>query len=114
MIADTALLEDARLITCILPKGRARRIQEILADEEGLHGANFHGARGVGRFSPVRSLGGQTEKEVLEVCVPADRADALFEKVYFAGEMDQPHGGIIFMTRLRRGTLFSLPPQQES
>ncbi len=105
------IIEDARLITCILPKGRGRIVQEALAEEEGIHTATGHGARGSGRFSMLSagSLGAQPEKDVLEVCVPADRARALFEKMYFVGEMDQPHGGIIFMTRLRRGMAMTLP-----
>lgn len=106
-----AVLENARLITCILPKGKSRLIQQALADDHDIHAANFHGGRGVGRFSPIsrRGIGEQQEKEVLEVCVAADRADELFEKIFFAGEMDQPHGGIIFMTRLTRGMEMRLP-----
>ncbi len=107
----TEVIADARLITCILPKGRARLIQEMLAETYDLHGANFHGARGVGRFSPLstRGIGGQQEKEVLEVCVSAEQADEVFEKMFFAGEMDQPHGGIIYMARLTTGMALTMP-----
>lgn len=109
------IIEDARLITCILPKGKARLVQEALAGED-VHSANVHGARGVGRFSMASAgaLGAQPEKEVLEVCVSADRAQALFEAMYFAGEMNQPHGGIIFMTRLQRGMSMQLPELEPS
>ena len=88
------IIEDARLITCILPKGRGRIVQEALAEEEGIHTATGHGARGSGRFSMLSAGSLGTE---------------LFEKMYFVGEMDQPHGGIIFMTRLRRGMAMTLP-----
>lgn len=105
------LIEEARLITCILPKGRARLVQTMLSEEEGIHSANIHGARGVGKFSvgSTTGLGAQQEKEVLEVCVPAERAETLFEKMFLAGRMDEPHAGIIYMTRLRRGMAMAMP-----
>ncbi len=103
------LIQDARLITCIVPKGRARLVQEALSVEEDIHGGMFHGGRGVGRFSVLGAAGGQPEKEVLEVCVSADRANEIFEKLYFAGQMNEPHGGIIFMTRLRVGMSMAMP-----
>jgi len=99
------LISDARLITCILPKGKAKPLQEALVNEKGLHAVNFHRGRGVGRFSPLsaRGIGEQQEKEILEVNVPTEQADELFEFMFFTGEMDRPHGGIIFMTRLECG-----------
>ena len=110
------IIEDARLITCILPKGKAKPLQEALVRDKGLHAANFHRGRGVGRFSPLsaRGIGEQQEKEILEVNVPAAQADELFEFMFFAGEMDCPHGGIIYMTRLSRGMQMSVPDLPET
>lgn len=109
------VIENARLITCILPKGKAQPLQEALVSEKGLHTTNFHRGRGVGRFSPLsaRGIGEQQEKEILEINVPAHQADELFEFMFFAGEMDRPHGGIIFMTRLKRGMEMSVPDLPE-
>lgn len=106
-----SVIREARLITCILPKGRARAIEKGLIEDHGIRTANFHYARGVGRFSPLsaRGIGEQLEKEILEISVPADKADELFEYVFFKGEMDQPHGGIIFMTPLVQATLMRVP-----
>lgn len=39
----------------------------------------------------------------------ADVADELFEFMYFTGRMDQPHGGVIFMTRLSQGMEMHMP-----
>ncbi|XOV88875.1 MAG: hypothetical protein ACFHX7_03080 [Pseudomonadota bacterium] len=105
------LIDNAKLITCILPKGKAILIQRALVEEAGIHGVNFHRARGVGRFSPLskRGIGEQQEKEILEVCVPAEEADVLFERIFFAGEMDRPHGGIIYMTSLSLGMALAMP-----
>lgn len=107
----TAMLETARLITCILPKGKARDIEEGLVENHGIHSGNFHYARGVGRMSPLsaRGIGEQQEKEVLEISVPAELADEVFRYIFYRGEMDRPHGGIIFMTRLEQASEMRLP-----
>jgi hypothetical protein len=111
MTERPGVLETAKLITCILPKGKAKLIQEALVKERSIHAANFHRGRGVGRFSPVRArgIGEQQEKEILEVCVSADLADELFEFMFFVGEMDRPHGGMMFMTELVRGMHMKVP-----
>ncbi len=105
------VIDDARLITCILPKGTAYRLQQTLIEERGIHSVNFHRARGVGRFSPLtkRGIGEQQEKEILEVIVPAEDADELFEYIFFNGEMNHAHGGIIYMTGLSKTTRMVMP-----
>jgi hypothetical protein len=104
-------LTNAKLITCILPKGRAYGLQKALMEERNFHSVNFHRARGMGRFSQVtrRGIGEQQEKEILEATVAAKDADGLFEFMFFKGKMDQPHGGIIYMTSLPRATEMLMP-----
>ena len=104
-------LNGAKLITCVLPKGRAYGLQQALMEEKEIHSVNFHLARGVGRFSPIlaRGIGEQQEKEILEATVAEEYADELFEFMFFKGEMDQPHGGIIYMTSLPRATKLLMP-----
>ena len=104
-------LDNAKLITCILPKGRAHNLQQALIEEKENHSVNFHFARGVGRFSQItaRGIGEQQEKEVLEAIVSAELADELFEFMFFKGEMDQPHGGVIYMTSIPGATELQMP-----
>ena len=104
-------LSNAKLITCILPKGRAYALQQALIEEKGIHSVNFHRGRGIGRFSgsDSRGIGEQQEKEILEATVADDIADELFEYMFFKGEMDQPHGGIIYMTSLPKATEMLIP-----
>lgn len=104
-------LINAKLITCILPKGRAYGLQRALMEEKDVHSVNFHRARGVGRFSPItaRGIGEQQEKEILEATVAEEDADELFEFMFFKGEMNQPHGGIIYMTSLPKATEMLVP-----
>jgi len=110
------MLRQAKLITCIVPKGKARRIETGLIEDHGIHAANFHYARGVGRFSPLsaRGIGEQLEKEILEVSVPAECADEVMEYIFFKGELNQPHGGIIYMTPLVQTTQMRLPQVPEA
>ena len=109
---------NAKLITCILPKGEAYPLQQDLIVKKGIHSVNFHRARGLGRFSPItaRGIGEQQEKEILEVTVEEDLADELFEYVFFQGRMNHAHGGIVYMSSLPRATRMVMPdlPQEES
>lgn len=106
---------DLKLITCILPKGRARGVVRVLVEERGLDAVDVHYARGVGRITPLRhrGIGETTEKDILTVAVPAAQADDLFEFVYRLAEVDRPHGGLMFMHPLSEATPIVLPKLPE-
>ncbi|MCB1646378.1 MAG: hypothetical protein KDI36_13040 [Pseudomonadales bacterium] len=109
------LVTDGKLITCIVPKGRGKLVQKGLVEMLDIHHSTLHHARGVGRFSPIssRGIGEQQEKEIVEVTVAADKADEVFEFMFGAGEMGQPHGGIIYMCEAPRTTIMELPDLAE-
>lgn len=100
-----------KLVTCILPFGVAAGVLARLKQEQGIVEAHVRAARGIGRLTPsrYRSAGSQTEKEILSVVTPAERADALFAWLFHAARIDRPHGGILFMNALARATPFVLP-----
>ena len=100
-----------KLITCILPKGRARSLQRLLIEEHQLYTGNFHYGRGVGRESHIRDrgIGEQQEREIFDVIVPAEDAERLFELIFFAAEMNERHGGMIFITDIPRASPLELP-----
>ena len=102
---------STKLIACILPKGRARALQQSLVDKKKIHCGNFHYGRGVGRESHIRDrgIGEQQEREIFEVVVPAEQADEIFEFIFFEAGMDEPHGGMIYMTTAPRSTVMNLP-----
>ena len=109
--------EDTCLIACVLPKGRARKLHTALIEQHNIHTGTFHYGRGVGRDSiRDRGIGEQQEREILEVVVPADRADDIFEFMFFEADMDESHGGMIYMTRLPKSSVMTLPdvPPEES
>lgn len=110
------LLVDQKLITCILPHGRALPVLEALKEELGILTATMHHARGSGRMTPLawRGVGEAAEKDVISVVVPAPRADEVFGFIRERAEIDRPHGGILYQQPLWKSTEFTLPDVPES
>ena len=104
-------LVTQKLITCVLPKGIAANVIEQLKSEHGIYTANKNNARGVGKITPLayRGIGAQSEKEILTVEVPENVADKIFEFIYETANINRPHGGLIYMSKLNRATVFKLP-----
>ncbi|MDP6184021.1 MAG: hypothetical protein QF609_09400 [Gammaproteobacteria bacterium] len=100
-----------KLITCVVPKGVAPGVLETLKERWGIVTANINTARGIGKITPLkyRGLGEQSEKEILTVMVEDERADDIFDFVYFEAKIDQPHGGLMYMLALQYATPFGLP-----
>ncbi|MGB0721957.1 MAG: hypothetical protein ACPGU7_06115 [Gammaproteobacteria bacterium] len=109
------LTTPQKVITCILPKGSAKPVLEMLSRDKGLTTANVHFARGAGRITPLthRGIGETTEKEILTVSVAADEADALFEEIFFAAGINRAHGGLMYMHALVAASGFALPEVPE-
>jgi len=106
-----------KLITCIVPHGRALPVLKLLKDEHGIVTANIHRARGSGRMTPLawRGVGETTEKDILSVVVPKSLSKEIFTFIYEQAGIDKPHGGIIYqqpVTALTDFTLPELPPEQ--
>ncbi len=108
-------MSTEKLISCILPKGKAMPVMKALKEDRDIVSANIHSARGAGRLTPLnyRGMGETTEKEVLDVVVNASRADEIFEFLYQAAEIDQPHGGLMYMQALLKATPYQLPEIEE-
>ena len=107
--------QSHKTITCILPIGVALPVARTLKHEKGIITANVSNARGLGKLTHHlhRRLGDQTEKQILTVVVPDDRADEIFEFIYHEARIDRPHGGLIYVTGLDRATPFVLPDLPE-
>ena len=100
-----------KLITCIMPHGRALPVLEALKEELGILATTIHHARGTGRMTPLawRGVGEAAEKDVMRVIVPASRAEEVFGFIYECGGINQPHGGILYQQPLAKSTEFHLP-----
>ncbi len=104
-------LDDQKLITCILPKGIAADVAEALRTDKDIITSNIDNARGAGRLTPTahRRAGDETEKEILTVIVGAAQAESLFDWLFAQAKINQPHGGIMYMTRLQDCSPYTLP-----
>ena len=90
-------------ITCFLPKGTGVKMVEMLLSEKNIVSTNVHFGRG------QRTAETWKEQEILTVIVDADRAEEIFEYIYFQGKLNEPGGGFIFQSDLNRATSFKLP-----
>ena len=100
-----------KLITAIVPAGKATPVIEKLKAEKGIITANVHSGRGIGKLTlgTKRGFGQEQEKSVLTVMVPAEISEEIFEFVFFEADINQRHGGIVFMSSLHIATTYELP-----
>ncbi len=101
------VLTELSLITCIAQRGRANDIVKaaVLA---GAQGATVYFASGSGMREKLGILGlaVEVEKEVINIVVPNEQADHIFEVMYKAGKLDTPGMGFIYITPLEKATTF--------
>ncbi len=104
-----------KLITAILPKGRDKELVQKLVQDLGIQSVNINYARGLGRITPLRhrGVGETTEKSIVTVLVEAERADEVFEFIFFEADINRPHGGLLFQQPLLATTMFKLPDLEE-
>lgn len=104
-----------KLITVVLPKGRDKELVHKLVEELGIQKVNVNFARGLGRITPLRhrGVGETTEKSIVTVLVEEQRADEVFEFIFFEADINRPHGGLMFQQPLLATTAFNLPELEE-
>ncbi len=98
------VLTDAVLITAIVQRGAADLVVQV-AQEAGAQGATIFHARGTGvrqKRLGVLGITINSEKEVINIVVPSDHADFVFERIFVSAKMDTPGMGILWMTPINR------------
>ncbi|HEY5637068.1 MAG TPA: hypothetical protein VIS77_09225 [Burkholderiales bacterium] len=100
------MIERHKLITCILPSGRALEVLELLRAEYGLPSAYAHHAREV-TFRPGEDLA--DESELVTVLVPEARAEEIFEVLRATLALDAPGSGLVMMERTRLARASAAP-----
>ena len=97
------VLTDAFLITCIVQRGRAKEVLKA-AQDAGAQGATIHYGKGYGvhELLGVFAVAIDTEKEIINIIVPSDIRDMVFERMATAGHLDTPGMGMIFTTRIEK------------
>ena len=110
-MTEMSLEKDRRLISCVVPKGRGAPLQKALADNKAIHNATLYHGRGVGKslHGTDRSMGDQQERDILEVIVEQEKCDEIFEYIFFEAKINEPHGGIIYVSKVSKNSRFGLP-----
>jgi hypothetical protein len=109
--------EGNKLIRCVLPAGKALPLLETLKNSKGITTANINYARGFSVRTAIfvkKSVEVRVENEILDVLVPKDRADELFEFIYDNARIGEEQGGFMYMLKLQRDIPFVLPDIPES
>lgn len=96
-------------ITCFLPKGTGVKMVEILHSEKNISSTNVHSGRGQKTAESGKEYGAWNEQDILTVIIDENRAEEIFEYIFFQGKLNKPGGGFIFQSDLNRATSFKLP-----
>ena len=104
---EFTVLTDVSMITCVVQRGKAEAVVEA-AQDAGAQGATIHFGNGSGVRERLGLLGiaVDVEKEVITILVGDDQLDRIFERKYFAAELDLPGAGIIYVTKLDKAATF--------
>ena len=104
---EFTVLTDVSMITCVVQRGKAEDVVSA-AQEAGAQGATIYFGNGSGVRERLGLLGlaVDVEKEVITILVGDDQLDRVFERMYFAADMDLPGAGIIYVTKLEKAATF--------
>ena len=104
---EFTVLTDVSMITCVVQRGKADAIVQA-AQDAGAQGATIHYGYGSGVRERLGLLGlaVDVEKEIITILCGDDQTDRIFEKMYFAAELDLPGAGIIYVNRLEKAATF--------
>ncbi len=104
---EFTVLTDVSMITCIVQRGKADGVVQA-AQDAGAQGATIYYGYGSGVRERLGVLGLaiDVEKEIITTLVADDQVDRVFERMYFAAELDVPGGGIIYITKLEKAATY--------
>ncbi|MBT4161445.1 MAG: P-II family nitrogen regulator [Gammaproteobacteria bacterium] len=104
---EFTVLTDVSMITCVVQRGKAEGVVQA-AQDAGAQGATIYYGQGSGVRERLGLLGlaVDVEKEIITILCGDDQLDRIFEKMYFAAELDLPGGGIIYVTKLDKAATF--------
>ncbi len=110
------LMNNPKRIVCVVPETKALPLATGLHKEKQIDSANIH--RGRGRSTQIRAeqtFGEYTEMEVVTVLVDGNRAEEIFEYLYYEMGLDKTRGGFLYQVPAVKSTRYQLPdvPEEE-
>ena len=111
---QTAPREACKLLTCLVPHdGTDKKLMRSLRDEKQITRANRISCLNMELLANVRikfsELPEPTMMSQVEIVVPEDNADDLYDYIYEKACIGKPQGGIIWMESLALTSPFPLP-----
>ena len=104
---ELTVLTDVSMITCVVQRSKADEVVKA-AQDAGAQGATIYYGVGSGVRERLGLLGLaiDVEKEIITTLVADDQVDRIFERMYFAAELDVPGAGIIYITKLEKAATY--------
>ena len=116
-LSTVEFVTHPKKIVCVLLQGNASEIIARLHEEKGVDSCDIH--RGRGRSTALKknqTYGEYVEVEVISVEIEAERADEIFEFLYYEAGLDHTNGGFLYQVPVVQSTVFKLPdiPEEET
>ena len=103
-------MERYKIIHGFMPTSRAHEVLLRLKKEKDIPSVFSHHARGGGISTRKgRESFHYTEREIITLLVPEDRADEIFEFIYYAAGLNEPHAGLVLMEKAWMAAPMILP-----
>ena len=106
--------ENCKLISCLLPDdGSDKRLIRALYDEKKISRANSTSCMGLAVLADAKTKFAELPQPVLirkvDVVVPENEADELYDYIYDKAGIGRPQGGIMWLNALSLVSPFNVP-----